>query len=66
MWVDPISAAFFPISNFWAGDKFAYGPLLWASADRDIEFSSLPTHALAEEISGDGIFELNSPLGLHE
>ena len=65
MQVDHILAAFFPISNFWACIKFVYGPLLWASVDQGIKFSSLPMHVLAEEISDVGIFELNSPLGLH-
>ena len=34
------------------------------SADQSVEFSSLPMHALAEEISDDGIFELSSTLAL--
>ena len=49
-------------SNFWAGNKFVYGPLLRASANKGIEFISLSMHALAEEIFDDGIFKLNSPL----
>ena len=40
---------FFSISNLWAGDKFAYGPLLWVSVDQGVEFSSLPMDPLAEE-----------------
>ena len=60
----PISAALFPISNFWAVDRFAYGPLPYMSPDRGIQFSSLPMHVLAEEILDDGIYKLCSPLGL--
>ena len=49
------------LSNFRAGDKFVYGPLDTMSVIRPRRLiSSLPTHALAEEIPDDG---LNSPLG---
>ena len=47
------------LSNFWACDKFAYGPLATMSIIRPrcFSFSSLPMHMLAEEFP-DG---LNSP-----
>ena len=62
--VVPVLAAYCPISNFLAGSKIVYKPLLWASPDWGFEFSSLPMHALAEEIPDNGIFELNSLLAL--
>jgi len=47
---------------FKAGVKFRMGPLSFACyLSSDVEFRSLPTHALAEEIPENGIFSLNSP-----
>ena len=50
------------LSNFWAGDKFAYGSLATMSVTRPRHLIrySLPMHAFAEKIPDDG---LNSPFG---
>jgi len=48
---------------FRAGVKFQWALEVCLLPSSDVESRSLPTHALAEEISEDGIFSLNSPFG---